>query len=126
MERDEGGKTLLRRLSRSTHRGRIKIALPHPFKDISDMHVACPGRFRRRLEAAIARAVPLERVLEQIPELDERAKVQRSPLPPGFRYRRDGHIEHCLAEDEHGESIWAWLCSPIDVLAITRDRDQQA
>jgi uncharacterized protein (DUF927 family) len=126
MERDEGGKTLIKRLSASKHRGQIKIALTHPFKDVSEMHVACPERFRSRLEAAIAKAVPLDRVLEQIPEFDAHAKVQRSTLPEGFRYRRDGHIEHCVDEDEHGEPTWAWLCSPIEVLAITRDRDQQA
>ena len=90
------------------------------------MHIACPERFRARLEAAIAKAVPLERVLEQIPEFDERAKVERASLPPEFRYRRDGHIEHRVGEDEDGEPIWAWLCSPIEVLAVTRDKDQHA
>jgi hypothetical protein len=45
------------------------------------MHVACPERFRARLETAITRAVPLERLLEQTPELDERAKVVRAALP---------------------------------------------
>ena len=94
MESDEGGKTLLKRLSASAHRSRIRIAIPRPFKDVSDMHIACPERFRARLEAAIAKAVPLERVLEQIPEIDERAKVVQAGLPSGFRYRRDGHIEY--------------------------------
>ena len=126
MERDEGGNTLIRRLSASAHRTRIKIALPRPFKDVSDMHVACPERFRARLDGAIARAVPLDKVLEQVPELDERAKVVRAGLPAGFRYRRDGHIEHLVGEDKDGEPSWALLCSPIEVLAITRDRDQQA
>jgi putative DNA primase/helicase len=100
--------------------------MPQPFKDVSDMHVACPERFRARLDVAMAGAVPLEKVLEQIPELDERAKVARAGLPVGYRYRRDGHIEHLVGEDEHGKPIWAWLCSPIEVQAITRDRDQQA
>jgi len=61
MERDEGGNTLIKRLSASKHGAQIKIALLHPFKDVSDMHVACPERFRVRLQAAIARAVPFER-----------------------------------------------------------------
>jgi hypothetical protein len=86
MERDEGGKTLITRLGASTHRARVKIAMLHPFKDVSKMHVACPERFRARLYAAIARAVPLERILEQIPEFDERAKLVRPGLPAGFRY----------------------------------------
>jgi DNA primase len=75
MEGDEGGLTLIRRLSASAHRARIRIAMLEQFKAVGDMHVACPERFRARLEAAITRAVPLERVLEQAPELDERAKV---------------------------------------------------
>ena len=83
-------------------------------------------RFRARLDVAMARAVPLEKVFERFPELDEHAKVTRAGLPAGFRYRRDGHIEHLVGEDEHGEPIWAWLCSPIEVQAITRDQDQQA
>src|SRR4029079_12111474 len=113
MERDEGGKTLIRRLSTSAHRARIRIALPEPFKDVSDMHVACPERFRTRLEAAIARSVPLERVLEQVPESDERATVVRVAVPPGFRYRHDGHVEYHVGDDDNGEPKWAWLCSPI-------------
>jgi hypothetical protein len=100
MERDEDGKTLIRRLSASKHRARIKIAILHPFKDVSDMHVACPERFQARLEAAIARAVPLERLLEQAPELDKRAKVAGAALPADFRYRRDGHVEYRVGEDE--------------------------
>jgi putative DNA primase/helicase len=126
MERDEGGKTLIKRLSASMHRARVKIAMLHPFKDVSDMYVTCPERFLARLDAAIAKAVPLERVLEQIPELDQRAKLVRPGLPAGFRYRRDGHVEYCIGEDKEGEQIWAWLCSPIQVVAITRDRDQHA
>src|SRR5215831_12445137 len=126
MERDEGGKTLIKRLSASKHRAQIKIAMPQPFKDVSEMHVTCPERFRARLEAAIARAVPLERVLEQVPELDERARLVRPGLPEGFRYRHDGHVEYCIGKDENEQREWAWLCSPIEVLAITRDRDQQA
>jgi putative DNA primase/helicase len=50
----------------------------------------------------------------------------RSALPEGFRYRNDGHIEHVVGVDEEGEPLWAWLCSPLEVLAITRDRDQRA
>jgi putative DNA primase/helicase len=126
MERDEGGLTLIRRLSASAHRAQIRIAMPQPFKDVSDMHTTCPERFRARLETAITKAVPLERLLEQAPELDERAKVVRAALPAGFRYRRNGGVEYRIGEDEEGEPIWAWLCSPIQVLAITRDRDQHA
>jgi uncharacterized protein (DUF927 family) len=126
MESDEGGVTLIRRLSASAHCARIRIAMPQPFKDVSDMHATCPERFRARLENAITKAVPLERLLEQAPELDERAKVVRAALPAGFRHRRDGHVEYRIGEDKEGEPIWAWLCSPIQVLAITRDRDQHA
>jgi CHAT domain-containing protein len=46
-------------------------ALERGFKDVGDMYTTCPERFRSRLEAAFAKAVPLSRLLEQRPELDE-------------------------------------------------------
>ena len=79
MELDEGGKTLIRRVSQSSHRARIRVAvLEGGFKDVSDMYTVCPERFRSRLDAAIAKAVPLDRLLEKMPELDGRMNEKTS------------------------------------------------
>jgi putative DNA primase/helicase len=126
IERDEGGKLLLRSLSASSHRDKIKVVILEHFNDLSDMHVACPERFRARIDAALARAVPLDKVLEQIPEIDQHAGVNPTTLPDGFRYRNDGHIEYRVDEGKDGTAVWTWLCSPMQVLAVTRDRDQRA
>jgi putative DNA primase/helicase len=124
MERDDGGKALLRKLSRSRHRARIRVAPMLHFKDASHMHVDCPERFRARLEAIGSQAVPLETLLDDIPELDEVAAVHRPDLPAGFRRRPSGDIEY-LASGKDGE-VWKWLCSPMELLATSRDRDQRA
>ena len=56
MELDEGGKTLVRKVSLSAHREHIRVAvLERGFKDVSDMYITCPERFRSRLEIAFRR-----------------------------------------------------------------------
>lgn len=125
MEQDEGGKALLRSVSLSAHRGRIRVARLATFKDVSEMHVTCPERFAERLERAVGDAVPLDGFFQEFPELDQQAREVRPALPQGFRYRADGHIEHVAEEDDEGKAKWAWLCSPLEVLALTRDRDQR-
>ena len=64
-EPDAGGLTLIRKLMKSAHRARIRVAVLEGFKDVSEMHTACPERFRSRLEAAIGKAVPLEGALPE-------------------------------------------------------------
>lgn len=126
MESDEGGIALLRALSISQERARIRVAMLEGFKDASEMHMACPERFRSRIERALGRAVPLERLLKNVPELDRRPESNPAGLPRGYRRRPDGAIEYLDGEDEEGELQWRWLCSPIEFLAVTRDRDQHA
>ena len=41
-------------------------------------------------------------------------------LPPGFRLAPDGI--HRRVDGKDGDSEWKWLCSPIRVLALPRDR----
>ena len=125
MEKDEGGKTLLRKLSASIHRARIRIAVLDCYEDISDMHVACPELFHDRLDKALLRAVPIDRLLADCPALNAAAQIGRSVLPDGFRYRSDGHIEY-LVEGKNCEADWKHLCSPIEFLAVTRDGDQHS
>jgi putative DNA primase/helicase len=126
MESDEGGIALLRALSISQERARIRVAMLKGFKDASEMHMACPERFKNRIERAIGRAVPLERLLKNVPELDRRPASSPAGLPRGYRRRPDGAIEHLDGEDKEGELQWRWLCSPIEFLAVTRDQDQHA
>lgn len=40
-------------------------------------------------------------------------------LPPGYRTRRDGWIE--IARKAEGENVWRALCSPLRIIARTRD-----
>lgn len=42
-------------------------------------------------------------------------------LPPGFQRAEDGSIKRAI-EDKEGNVEWRWLCSPVRVLALTRDR----
>ena len=126
MEQDAGGLALIKALSRSAHRAHIRIAiLARDFKDVSDMHVCCPERFLSRLDQAIAKARPLDRILSEVPEFDHHATVVRPSLPPGYRYGQGG-IEHLVSDNDDDEAQWAWLCSPLEILAATRDGDQRA
>src|SRR5262245_46432311 len=56
MESDEGGVALLSSFSKSQALDRIRVTVLEGFKDASDMHVACPERFKARIERAIAKA----------------------------------------------------------------------
>lgn len=53
-------------------------------------------------------------------------KPARPPLPDGFRYMNGGAIEFLSPrKTEDGDEVWAWLCSPIEVLAETRGEDEK-
>ena len=84
-EQDEGGKTLLKCLSRSSCRANIRVAVLDGFKDVSALHVACPERFGTRLKLALEKAVPLDRLLQDLPELD----FERKCAKPSYRMAID-------------------------------------
>lgn len=44
-------------------------------------------------------------------------------LPFGFQARENGLF--CRVEDKDGNPDWVWLCSPLRVLALTREADDQ-
>ncbi len=47
-------------------------------------------------------------------------------LPDGFRYTERGAIEYRLARKaDEDEDRWEWLCSPLEILAETRDADEK-
>jgi putative DNA primase/helicase len=50
--------------------------------------------------------------------------VAPAPLPAGFARRADGTILYEMI-DEEGEARWAELCTPLELLAATRDADGQ-
>ena len=125
MEQDTGGLALIKALSRSAHRPRIRVAMLNHFKDVSDMHIACPERFMSRLDLAIAGAKPLDRILSGAPEFDRKAVVVQPSLPDGYRYDAKGRIEHRV-EEKDDMAKWVWLCSPLQIMAATRDGDQHA
>ena len=58
VERDEGGERVLEWLERSSIRDRVKLVDLGEAKDISDLYLADPERFRERLETTLAAAVP--------------------------------------------------------------------
>ncbi len=65
---------------------------------------------------------------DAIPEPKKRGGVSSSlqKLPDGFRYDKRGSIEFLLprkTEDE--DEVWAWLCSPLEVLAETRSEEEK-
>ncbi len=126
LEKDKGGEALLRSLSRSSHRTRIYVVNLDSFKDVSEMHVACPERFRARLDRALAEAVPLDRVLRARPELDQLVAERAVELPKGYRWRADGHIEVAELDKDGDIKEWVWLCSPIEFLANTRDAQNRS
>ncbi len=50
----------------------------------------------------------------------------RQKLPDGFRCDKRGSIEFLLPrKTEDADEVWAWLCSPLEVLAETRSEDEK-
>jgi len=47
----------------------------------------------------------------------------KTPLPNGFRYGRDGCIERIVGPREDGGHSWGFLCSPIEFLASTENAE---
>ena len=46
-------------------------------------------------------------------------------LPDGFRYTERGAIEYRVARKDDEDERWEWLCSPLEILAETRDADEK-
>ncbi len=60
VEPDGGGEALKEKLSASSVRDRLRLVeLAPEAKDVSELHLADPGRFKENLRAAFGRAVPL-------------------------------------------------------------------
>ena len=59
IEPDTGGANLLRTLAESELRDRIRIIRLDDYKDVSELHVADPAQFEKRLLTAIDKAKPL-------------------------------------------------------------------
>jgi len=59
MESDSGGESLIKILSNSLLMDRIYVIRLHPLKDVSDLHVSDPDRFRERWKTALDSANPL-------------------------------------------------------------------
>ena len=48
-------------------------------------------------------------------------------LPLGFRYTKNGSIEYLRGQNQTtGEDEYGWLCSPLEILAETRDGDEKS
>ncbi len=125
VEPDAGGQALMRRLSGSKHRSKIRVARLGRIKDISELHTRCPALFKKRLDQAIENAVRLDDFLQERPELDDRVNTGKSELPVGYRYRENGAVEFRISKDDDEEK-WESLCSPIEIVATTRNHNQRA
>ena len=52
------------------------------------------------------------------------ARANKTPLPYGFRYARNGSIERIVSTNKDGgDEVWGILCSPIEFLATTEDAE---
>jgi uncharacterized protein (DUF927 family) len=125
VEPDNGGTALIKRLSRSQHRLKIRIANLGPVKDVSELHTICPALFKKRLNQAIAKAVWLDDFLQERPELDDRVITGKPELPVGYRYSENGAVEFRISKDDDEEK-WESLCSPVEIVATSRDHNQRA
>ncbi len=126
IEPDEGGKQLIRQLSKSRHRNRIKLLVLKETtgrRDVNELHCASP-EFKSQFEKALHRTVRLEKFLEQFPELDAQAQVTATKLPEGFRYVDGESIEYLSSysrsKDDSPDEIWEPLCSTMQILAAIR------
>ncbi len=137
-EPDAGGETLLKRLRGLPDTSRIKVARLDGFKDVSELHIKAPERFDTALEIAIRLAKPLAEVKQDRPaepkaepeiRLETREQISagdRQKLPDGFRYTKDSSIEFLSPKKtDDGDEIWAWLCSPLEILAETHGEDEK-
>lgn len=146
LEPDKGGEKLARALSQSRLRPSIRavwfadVCDIDGVKDASDLLIREQNRFPDVMRWIIDHATSLDELLKQRPDLDALTKpeagdappaeakpsgeFERTPLPNGFRYMRDGWIEYLTKEATgEGDTEWVWkrLCSPVEFLAETRD-----
>jgi hypothetical protein len=109
IEPDQGGKTLVKQLSKSRHASRIKLATLDGFKDVSEVHLSAPERFDDIIKAAIASAKLLTRreikiaAGEQARIVDEAIEVIQKD---GSLFERGGMLvrllDDCIVDaDEH-------------------------
>jgi Domain of unknown function (DUF927) len=75
----------------------------------------------------MGKAIPLRRATASISE-DQGPdyKGDKTSLPYGFRYARDGSIERIIGHREDGGPNWGFLCSPIEFLATTENAQSKA
>jgi hypothetical protein len=126
MESDEGGIALLRALSISQARDRIRVATLEGFKDASDMHMACPERFKNRIERAIGKAVPLERLLKNVPELTDVLRATLLVCRADIAGGRTARSNIWTAKMRRASHSGAGSAPRSNSLAVTRDQDQHA
>jgi uncharacterized protein (DUF927 family) len=108
---DVGGEAMLRALSKSILRDRIKIIRLDSFKDVSDMHVDAPECFRERWQAALDASVPLHQPASE-------ATSDTSVVPDPFEMTKDGLY---VAVYRRKTVERRWLSAPFEVYGRCRD-----
>ena len=94
IEPDAAGESLWERLAASPIRERLYRLAPKNYKDVSELHLADPERFRGRLESALARAVAWLDIAET--EAQERSRVAWTRCE---ELARQEHILDAFARD---------------------------
>lgn len=111
IEPDAGGEAMLRALSQSILRDRIRIVRLDGFKDVSDMHVDAPERFVERWQAALDASIPLQQPASE-------ATSDTQAAPSSFEMTESG-----LYVDIHRRNTAErrWLSAPFEVCGRCRD-----
>lgn len=76
MEPDKGGEAVLKWLSASVIRHRVKLVSLAPHKDISALYLADPANFKANLQAALAKATPWTEYAESQADAEHREAWQ--------------------------------------------------
>jgi putative DNA primase/helicase len=110
IEPDNGGKSLLKALSESRLRDRIRIVQLDGVKDVSEMHVERPEHFRDRWSAALEASVPIN-ILESDKEAHELSFGPFEMTEAGL-----------FADVQKGKAAERrWLAAPFRVVGRCRD-----
>lgn len=90
-----------------------------------------PDDVRPGVHGVDANDVLQDRGVEGVRAMVDRAELYNpgsapAELPEGYRRRSDGWIEFCRDDADGGDGDWTVLCSPLEVLAATRDDEGRA
>jgi DNA primase len=75
-EDDPGGRTLVKKLSQSVIKDKVRVVTLGKYKDASDLHTSNPGKFSTRFKKYLKKAVPLVDFNSLLEKQDNKAKEE--------------------------------------------------